>query len=127
MGFAKTENQRTMVSLMTSLIAMGLSILTSFFLSPYIVENFGEEANGFTQLANNFVNYATLLTIALNSMAGRFITISYCNKDYQKCNKYYSSVIIGNILIFLILILPSVFFVFNLEKLINIDVFDPRS
>jgi len=71
-----SQNKKTMLSLISSLIAMALTMVISFFLSPYIVSNFGAEANGFTQLANNFVNYATLITIALNSMAGRFITIS---------------------------------------------------
>ena len=121
MNFIKTEKQRTVLSLATSLIAMGLNILINFFLSPYIVATLGEEANGFTQLANNFVNYATVLTVALNSMAGRFITVSYHRKEYEQCNKYYSSVMVGNILIILLLIVPSVFMVLNLEKLINIE------
>lgn len=121
MNFIKTEKQRTVLSLATSLIAMGLNILINFFLSPYIVATLGEEANGFTQLANNFVNYAIVLTVALNSMAGRFITVSYHRKEYEQCNKYYSSVMVGNILIILLLIVPSVFMVLNLEKLINIE------
>lgn len=121
MSFIKTENQRTVLSLLTSLISMGLNILISFFLAPYIVTNFGEEANGFTQLANNFVNYATLLTVALNSMAARFITISYHKGEYDKCSKYYSSVMIGNIFIVMLLIVPSLFFILNLENIINIE------
>lgn len=115
------ENKKTMISLVTSLIAMALSIIINFFLSPYIVKNFGEEANGFTQLANNFVNYATLITVALNSMAGRFITISYYNRKYDECDKYYSSVIIGNAFIFALLIIPATICVFKLESIVNIE------
>lgn len=115
------ENKKTMISLVTSLIALALNIIINFFLSPYIVANFGEEANGFTQLANNFVNYATLITVALNSMAGRFITISYYSDEYEECNKYYSSVIIGNAIIFLLLIIPAVICVFKLETIVNIE------
>ena len=115
------ENKKTMISLITSLIALALNIIINFFLSPYIVANFGEEANGFTQLANNFVNYATLITVALNSMAGRFITISYYNDEFGECDKYYSSVIIGNIAIFLLLIIPALICVFKLESLVNIE------
>jgi len=115
------QNKKTMISLVTSLMAMALSMAISFFLSPYIVENFGEEANGFTQLANNFVNYATLITVALNSMAGRFITISYHRKDYELCNKYYSSVIIGNVVIIAVLLLPAVYCVARLDALIQIE------
>lgn len=115
------HNSRTALSLVTSLLAMALSILINFFLSPYIVENFGEEANGFTQLANNFVTYATLLTVALNSMAGRFITIAYHNKDYKACARYYTSVLVGNAAIILLLLFPSVYCVFRLDSLIRIE------
>ncbi len=115
------QNKKTMLSLISSLIAMAFSMVISFFLSPYIVSNFGAEANGFTQLANNFVNFATLITIALNSMAGRFITISYHRKDYEACNKYYSSVIVGNIAIITALVIPAVYFVFRLDSILNIQ------
>lgn len=120
----ENQDKKTMVSLITSLIAMTLSIVINFFLSPYIVENFGEEANGFTQLANNFINYASLITIALNSMSGRFITIAYHRKDNAACNKYYSSVIVGNIVIIIFLFLPAVYCVVKLDSLINIETVD---
>ncbi len=115
------QDKKTMLSLISSLIALAMSFVINFFMSPYIVSNFGAEANGFTQLANNFVNYATLITIALNSMAGRFITISYHKKNYDMCNKYYSSVIIGNIAIIALLIIPAVCFVFKLDNILNIE------
>lgn len=124
MKYLQSEKQRTVLNLVTSLTAMMLSILINFVLSPYIVSNFGEEANGYTQLASNFVNYASLLTIALNSMAGRFITVSYYKNDREKCEKYYSSVAIGNILIILFLIVPATVFIFRLEKILNVSTVD---
>ncbi len=118
------QNKRTMGSLITSLAAMVLSIMTNFFLSPYIVANFGEEANGFTQLANNFINYASLITIALNSMSGRFIAISYYRDDYDACNRYYSSIILGNVFIIAVLFLPAMYCVVCLDSMINIETAD---
>ncbi len=115
------QNKKTIISLTTSLLAMVLSMAISFFLSPYIVSNFGEEANGFTQLANNFINYATLLTVALNSMAGRFITVAFHRGEIDRCNKYYSSVLIGNLFIVCLLALPAIYFVLRLDALLNIE------
>ena len=112
---------RTMFTLITSLIATSTTILVGLFLSPYIVRTLGAEANGFTQLASNFINYATLITIALNSMAGRFISISYYKNEMKACNEYYSSVIVGNFLIFLFLVLPSGYFIVRLDQIIHID------
>ena len=114
------QNTRSVLTLVTSLIALIINILVSFFLSPYIVKTLGAEANGFTQLANNFINYATLITVALNSMAGRFITINYYKHDTRSSNEYYSSVIIGNIAVFLILVLPATYCIIRLDHIINI-------
>ncbi|OUQ80744.1 hypothetical protein B5E48_05015 [Massilimicrobiota sp. An105] len=115
------QNKKTMLSLASSLIAMILSMVISFVLSPYIVSNFGEEANGFTQLANNFINYATLITVALNSMAGRFITVAYCKKQFDDCRKFYSSVLVGNIIIIAVLLVPAMFFSIKLDNYLNVE------
>ena len=71
-----SEKKKTMISLLTAMLSLAVSVLVSFFLSRFVVREMGEEANGFAQLANNFVNYATVITISLNSMAGRFISNS---------------------------------------------------
>ena len=53
----------------------------SFFLSPYIVGMLGESAYGFVSLATSFTNYITLATVALNSLASRFISIAIFNNE----------------------------------------------
>jgi len=115
------QNKQTMLTLFTSMFAMVVTIAVNFFLSPYIVKTLGEEANGFTQLANNFVNYAALITVALNSMAGRFVTIHYYKGDIKESNKFYSSVMIANVAIIVILIIPATILLFALENVINIS------
>ena len=110
------QNKRTLFTLFTSMFAIVVTIATNFFLSPYIVETLGEEANGFTQLANNFVNYASLITVALNSMAGRFITLHYYKGNKEESNKFYSSVLIANLAIICFLIIPAAILLLKLEK-----------
>ena len=115
------RNTQTLINLVSSIVTLCFSAAISFFLSPYIVKTLGEEANGFTQLANNFITYASLLTLALNSMASRFITVNYYKKDIEACKRYYSSAVIGNLVIMLILILPATVCVYKLEQIINIS------
>ena len=115
------QNKRTLFTLFTSMFAIVVTIATNFFLSPYIVETLGEEANGFTQLANNFVNYASLITVALNSMAGRFITLHYYKGNKEESNKFYSSVLIANLAIICFLIIPAAILLLKLENVINIE------
>ena len=71
----------------------------------------GEEAYGFVPLMNNVISIAQIATVAINSMASRFVTVSLHKKDYDAANKYFSSVLAANIIICLILLIPSVFLV----------------
>lgn len=114
------SNKRTLINLICSLAVLMTNILIGFFLSPYIVKNVGVEANGFVSLANNFVAYANLIVTALNSMAARFITISYVKGDYKQANKYYNAVFWGNLIIVAVLLLPAVYLIVRLQNLMDI-------
>lgn len=106
MFFTKLSgNKLTLFNLITGLISVAVQFAVSFFLSPFIVKHLGAEANGFTQLASNFVSYASLFSIAFNSMAGRFISIQFHKNNIEKAEVYLSSVYVANIL-FLIVLLP---------------------
>lgn len=124
-----SENKKLIINLFSSIIAFAVNLLIGFFLSPYIVKNLGVEANGFIALANNFITYASLVTIALNSMAGRFITIEIHQNNYEKANRYYNSVFGGNLIIAAILLVPAIISIIRLEYLINIPnnlIFDVK-
>lgn len=114
------NNARTAINIISSFGTTIFGLLISFFLSPYIVRTIGVEANGFVSLAGSFTTYATLIVMALNNMAGRFITIAYVQKDYQRANLYYNSVFWGNLVIVGILLIPSMILIGNLERVISI-------
>lgn len=115
------ENKQSLISLATSLMTMVLNICIGFFISPVIVRDLGVEANGYAQLANNFVSYASLLTIAINAMAGRFTTVAYHRGEKEKAQKYYTSALIGNIFVILFLLLPAILLIANLSKILTIQ------
>ncbi len=101
-------------------MSMLFNICIGFFISPVIVRDLGVEANGFAQLANNFVSYASLLTIAINAMAARFTAIAYHKGEIKKAEKYYSSALVANFLVILILLLPAFFLIINLQNVLTI-------
>lgn len=115
-----SNHKRTLVNVACSVGVLVVNVIVSFFLSPYIVKTIGVEANGFVTLANNFVTYANLIVTALNSMAARFITIEYVRKDYKKANLYYNSVFWGNLIIVVVLLVPAVLLIVNLQNCINV-------
>lgn len=117
---AISTNQMLVINMVSSFLSLAVTFGISFFLSPYIVETVGVEAYGFVGLANNFISYASLITIALNALAGRFITIAIHEKKIEKANRYYSSVFLANCLISAVLLLIGSIVWVYLEYLISI-------
>ena len=89
-------NRQLAVNLIAQIASFLVSFGISFFVTPYVTNKLGSDAYGFITLADNFVNYASLITIALNSMASRFITIKIYENKMDEANVYFNSVLIGN-------------------------------
>lgn len=100
-------NKRMTINLAANIISFGVNILINFFLSPYIVRTLGREAYGFIPMMNNILNISQVVTIAINSMGARFITIKYHQEDYEGANKYFSSLFYANTVIGVIILLIS--------------------
>lgn len=114
------NKKRLAINMIANIVAFLVNMGVSFFLSPYIIKTVGKEAYGFVGLANNFVNYAQLITIALNSMAGRFITIKIHNNDDEAANKYFTSVFIANTIMALVMLIPSILIIVFIDRIINV-------
>jgi O-antigen/teichoic acid export membrane protein len=115
-------NKQLMINMIAQILGFLINIVISFFLTPFIVNHLGSEAYGYLNLGNNFINYISILTVALNSMAGRFITIKIHQADQIGASKYFSSIVFANIVMAVLLIFPSSFFLLNLEKVFHISV-----
>lgn len=111
------------ISIIYQTISFTFNIFINFFLTQYIVNHIGGEAYGFVGLANNFIQYAQLITVALNSMASRFITIEISKCEYNNAEKYFASLLIGNLVMILLLSPIFIILIMNLEKIINISTY----
>lgn len=116
-----SRNVQSIVNMIANVLAFGISLVISFFLSPYIVRTLGAEANGFVNLANNFISYAALLRTALNGVGTRYIIIEYNKGNVEKANKYFSSLFFGDLFLGVIFSILSVGCVWKLESLVNIS------
>lgn len=121
-----TSKKDTLFNLATGLISVIVQFAISFFLSPFIVKSLGAEANGFSQLAANFVMYASLVTLAFNSMASRFITVAYHKNEIEKARMYYTSVYVVNIVLCMIFIPLAIITTFKLQDIIVIENTDVK-
>lgn len=111
-------NQQSALNIVGSIVVVGINTAINFLLSPFIVEHLGVEANGYITLANNFVSYIALVTMALNSMAGRYILIDYRRGNHQSVNEYYSSVLLGDWFLAAIFLIPMILFVVFIDSVI---------
>lgn len=116
-----TNDEVTVINIIVGAISYVATFGVNFWLSPYIVNNIGIEAVGFVDLANNFINYALLITIALNTLSGRFVSISIHRNDNKNANEYFSSVFFSNIILSVVLALIGTVSIIFLESLFDIS------
>lgn len=115
-----TNNQKITLNIVANLFSFAITIVISLFITPIIVDALGGEAYGFVGLAQNFVGYAALITVALNSMSSRFVSIEIYKGNDEQANKYFTSVFLANVLIVLVMLPVLAVVVWNLERLIEI-------
>ena len=114
------KSKALIINAIASFITFAVGICITFFFTPYLSDVVGEEAYGFVGLGNNFINYITILTIALNSVAGRFITIEYHKGNKEQASEYFTSVLVANLSIIPIILAVAVPAILNVEKLLNV-------
>lgn len=117
----KSGKKQLFINLFASVVVFATQFVIGFVLSPYIIAKLGEAANGFITLANNFTQYATLLTVAVNSMSNRFISYEYNRGNRKKAEEYFVSVFVINAICSVIITVVSMFVVVNLKSLIQVD------
>ncbi len=116
----KANDKAIALNMIANILSFGVSLVISFFLTPYITETVGMEAYGLVGLANSFTNYISVITAALNSMASRFIIIELNKGNDDEANSYFSSALIVNTVFAGVLLLPAVWLIINI-KVLNIS------
>lgn len=114
------KGKRLIINLISNIISFIIQLGISFILTPIITEKVGDAAYGFIGLANNFVNYATIFTVIINSMASRFITLELSKNRTKEANRYFSSVLIMDLAMSLIISIISILIIWKLEFFLNI-------
>lgn len=112
---------RTLLNIFAALITFGVQMFISFWLSPFVVGKLGEEAYGFLNLANNFVAYASLVAVSINSMACRYISVEYNSGEEEESKKYFCSVFIANCILYTIILVVSIIFIINIQSFLNVS------
>ncbi len=115
------NKKNTIINLFAALITLGVQMFIGFWLSPYVIGKLGEEAYGFLDLANNFVSYAGLVAVSINSMACRYISVEYNRGNLEESKKYFCSVFIANCVLYAIILIASLILIGNIEIFLNVS------
>ena len=116
----KSAGKQMSINIIASIVSFAVTVGINFFLTPYLVKEVGSDAYGFIGLANNFVQYATIVTTALNSISGRFISIAYHKGDVEKSSKIFSSVLVADLFLAAVMLILSSIFVCFLDTVLKI-------
>ena len=109
------------INLITQVCVIVAQMVISLVLTPIVLDKMGAEAYGFVGLVNNFVSYAAIVTTALNSLAGRFITLAHHEGDKDAAESYYSSVFFANCILAALVLAASVILAVNIESVVFVS------
>lgn len=117
----KNDRKQIVKNIIWNGISLFLSAIISFTLTPYVTDNIGIEANGFITLADTCVSYINIIAVALNAFSARYISLAYHNGDYKEANEYYSSVVIADVILSILLFIPCSAMIWKLQYLLTIS------
>ena len=114
------QNRQFALNTISTSLNLVIQFGINFFLTSYLVRTVGSTTFGFWGLANSVVNYALIITTALNSMSARYIGIDYHRKNMRAASGYFSSVFVADLLFALIILLPSCVAIYFIDRLISV-------
>ena len=123
------KNKQLTLNFALSITSFIIGTAITFFLTPYIVGTLGRAAYGFIGLSSTIISYTSLITVALNAMAGRFISINYLQGNINDANKYFASVFYSNLFLSAIISILGVLFLIFINKMLDVPndlLFDVR-
>ena len=95
-------------------------LFITLYITPRVIDSVGIEAYGFVSLSSNVVSYLQIITIALNTYASRYISIAYLRNDKEEFNRYFNTVLWGNIGLGTILLVLFILFTNYINVFLNV-------
>lgn len=117
---SSANNKQIAKNLVFNTISFGINFFISFFFTPYLIRTVGKEAYSFFPLVNNIIGYSSILTAAVGSMGGRFVTMSIYQNDREGANQYFNSVWCANILLSVFFTIVSIFFIIFISDILTV-------
>ncbi len=115
-----SDNKQIAKNIFFNVGSFGVNLFISFFFTPYLIRVVGKEAYGFFPLVNNIIGYSNIITVAIGSMAGRFITMHLYKGDIDGANRYFNSALVANISISVFFTIIGCILTYYLDSILTI-------
>lgn len=118
-----TSNKRIAKNLLFNSVSFAINFVISFFFTPYLIRTVGKEAYSFFPLVNDIIGYSSIVTTAVGSMAGRFITMRIYKDDMEGANRYLNSMWVAYLLLSVLFTLLSILCVVFIDDILSVPAY----
>lgn len=109
------------INLLASLFNVVASVVSGLLLLPIIQQYLGIEAYGYTAVALSFINISTIVSVAITSMAARYISIAMNKGNTQLAQKYFSTVLLSCGVVGLMVVFLFLLIALNVDSAMNVE------
>lgn len=120
---AISNNRQIARNLIFNSVSFVINFIISFFFTPYLIRVVGKEAYSFFPLINNMIGYTSIITTAVGSMAGRFITMRIYKDDIEDANRYLNSMWVANLFLSIVFTLMGVIVVVFIDDILSVPTY----
>lgn len=92
------KDKQLAINMFANIFSFVVNLGINFFFTLYLIRTVGKKVN-------NFICYVNIITVALNSMASRFIAIKIYENESEEANKYLNFVLVSNSILPVLLII----------------------
>lgn len=115
-----SNNRQIANNMFFNVVTFGINLCINFFLTPYLIRSVGKEAYSFFPLVGNMVGYVNIITTAVGSMGGRFMTMAYYQGRKDDAQEYWNSMFFANIILSMLYSVIFIFACLYINHLLNV-------
>lgn len=112
--------KQTSINIVVNIMAFAIQLFIGLYTAPILIKAIGTESYGFIGLANDIVNYLTIITAVFNSVASRFIALEISKKNVKRAGQYFNSLLATNIVLGVLFASFGVFVVAFVDKIFTV-------
>ena len=103
-----------------SVLAVLMNAGINLLIVPYITSYIGVSAYGFVSLSANLISYVDIVSMALNSFAGRYIAVAYHRGDRDGAKRYYSSLMLADAVLCGLILVPAAVLIWKVDVFLQV-------